>query len=378
MAGMTVLRAEAAAKATALEAYAKRKTGFAEVYNELLCSALEAMQAKSAAAARTRERDEVAASAESLRQHNLCLEQAMIASQERERGRETARELARKREQELQRKLEGDREREMKRQLTLQRDLELQKEKDRLWEQEVLRERARQLEQETVVERKRQEELDRQHKLDDQFQAERLVGQELDSELKLEMRKQGLSLSGGVRDAAEKQGPLNGRPTYGAPSTSARNSLAAAGVAQAMRTLSVSVSIPAVKQEETEFFKKGWRYFHEKKEDVGSDASASAGCASGARTSAALAASARQRASEAMLLKMKQGQPVPQDAASIWREALLEGARAGHVEPGRCVAPRFKCICKTCQRPEVTAATESSWFLNLWPTTANAEDDDSD
>ncbi|CAE7517791.1 NEK1 [Symbiodinium microadriaticum] len=75
--------AQAEAKAAFLEAAAKRGSGFAEVYNELLSCALQVWEARATAASLEKERNKASTEARELRACNARLEQAVSTLQDR-------------------------------------------------------------------------------------------------------------------------------------------------------------------------------------------------------------------------------------------------------------------------------------------------------
>jgi len=75
--------AQAEAKAAFLEAAAKRGSGFAEVYNELLSCALQVWEARATAATLEKERNEASTEACELRACNARLEEAVSSLQDR-------------------------------------------------------------------------------------------------------------------------------------------------------------------------------------------------------------------------------------------------------------------------------------------------------
>ncbi|CAE7505821.1 NEK1 [Symbiodinium sp. CCMP2592] len=75
--------AQAEAKAAFLEAAAKRGSGFAEVYNELLSCALQVWEARATAATLEKERNKASTEARELRACNARLEEAVSSLQDR-------------------------------------------------------------------------------------------------------------------------------------------------------------------------------------------------------------------------------------------------------------------------------------------------------
>ncbi|CAE7243997.1 NEK1 [Symbiodinium pilosum] len=75
--------AQAEAKAAFLEAAAKRGSGFAEVYNELLSCALQVLEARASAASMEKERNKASTEARELRACNARLEEAVSVLQDR-------------------------------------------------------------------------------------------------------------------------------------------------------------------------------------------------------------------------------------------------------------------------------------------------------
>eukprot|EP00931_Biecheleriopsis_adriatica_P002197 TRINITY_DN10287_c0_g1_i1.p1 TRINITY_DN10287_c0_g1~~TRINITY_DN10287_c0_g1_i1.p1 ORF type:complete len:691 (+),score=151.25 TRINITY_DN10287_c0_g1_i1:47-2119(+) len=425
---MQAVTDEASAKAQALETAARRESGFAEVYNEFLESALESMDARNAAAARTRERDEALAMAEDLRVVNARLEQAVAAAQavqERPQNPSSTCKPYTIETSDSHRAVSAATAQTLRQNFLVERERASTQDAQRA--QEVLQERSLQLEEDLKVEVERQRELDRQHEIDLRFEATRLAARDEEKKRRRELLEQRLAdLSSVLPDEQRsvqvcdwipeglpkdtetrvrqlrqlhemrkrhhheqlrhiqlqkqqlqdlqqlqeikasqqematrcEESSCNVQPVMlpeGQPTAAGRITPAPRDSSDKIHRVGAvrkivfprfvvpavvqapSVQAPARQaQEQNDYFRRGWRFFHEKQVRQGRGDFVDE------------ATTARRRASAAMLL-MKEGLPADQKenphVASIWREALLEGAaskdsKAGHTAPVQGVTPR--------------------------------------